>query len=96
MSSDPLSSDPSFSESDAKHIMARAAALDAQRSERLDAAALRVIAAEAGISPAAVDQAIREQLQPPAPRMRSWPARHSGVLIILGFVSAAFFLRLFP
>jgi hypothetical protein len=96
MSSDPVSSDPSFGESDAKRIIARAATLDAQRSERLDAAALRAIAAEAGISPAAVDQAIHERLQAPAPRMRSWPARHAGVLIILGLVGAAFLSRLFP
>ena len=96
MSSDPVSPDPGFDDSDAKHIMARAAALDAQRSERLDAAALRAIATEAGISPAAVDQAIRERLQPPAPGIRSWPARHLGVLVLLGLVGAVFLSRLFP
>ncbi len=96
MSSDPVSPDPGFDEADTKHIMARASALDAQRSERLDAAALRAIATEAGISPAAVDQAIRERLQPPVPGLRSWPARHVGVLILLGLVAAVFLIRLFP
>jgi hypothetical protein len=96
MSSDPVNPEQSFDEVDAKRIMERAAALDAQRGSRLDAAALRAIASEAGISPAAVDQAIRERLQPSAPSVRSWPARHAGLLILLGLAGAVVISRLFP
>jgi hypothetical protein len=96
MSSDPVRPDPGFDESEAKHIMARAAALDAQRGERLDAATLRAIAAEAGISPAAVDEAIRERQHPPTPVMRSWQVRYVGVFILLGLVVATLVSRLFP
>jgi hypothetical protein len=96
MKPDSVSSDQGFDESEAKHIMARAAALDAQRGERLDAATLRAIATEAGISPAAIDEAIRERLTPPAPKMRSWLPRYAATFIILGLLGAAVVSRLFP
>ena len=96
MSSDPVGPNPGFDESEAKRIMARAAALDAQRGERLDAATLRAIAAEAGISPAAVDEAIRERQHPPSTLMGSSQIRYIGAFILVGLFVFVLVSRLFP
>jgi hypothetical protein len=90
-----MSTDQNFGESDAKRIIERAAEIDAREGQRLSSDALRAIAAEAGISPLAVDQAIHEQRQPGA-AVRSWPSRNRALLIVLGILGAAFFTRLFP
>jgi AcrR family transcriptional regulator len=59
---------PGFGDAEAKRIIARAAEIDAEQGRRLDAPALREIAAEAGISPSAVDRALAElESTPPAP-----------------------------
>lgn len=84
-----------FGDSDAQRIIARAAEIDAQGVQRLDAKALREIAAEAGISPAAMDQAILEGLQPPVVR-RAWAMRHVRLLVSIGILTAIFLSRLFP
>jgi hypothetical protein len=89
-----MTNHPDFGDSDARHILARAAEIDAQQGQKLDAVALREIAAEAGISPAAVDQAIHERLQPVAPK-RAWAVRHRGLLITIGIATAVFLARLF-
>jgi hypothetical protein len=81
-----MSADREFGDSEAKRIIERAAEID-------DARALREIAVEAGISPAAVEQAIGERLQPALPR-RSWLIRHPGVLISLVILAALLLLRL--
>lgn len=91
-----MSREPSFGDAEARRIIERAAEIDAQRIQSLDAKALHEIAAEAGISPAAVDQAIRERLEPAAPR-RPWAVRHRGLLISIGILFALMLVRfLFP
>jgi hypothetical protein len=52
-----------LSELEAKKLLDRASELDVERAQSLDAAALREIAIEAGISPAAIDAAVEEHLQ---------------------------------
>lgn len=88
-----MSKHDEFGDSEAKRIIARAAEIDAERGQRLDANALREIASEAGISPAAVDQAIRERLVQP-PMQRSWVARHPGILITIAIIAAVLFVRM--
>ena len=56
----------SFDDAEAKRIIARAAEIDMQQRQSLDVNTLRDIAAEAGISPASIDKALEEHLQPPA------------------------------
>lgn len=90
-----MNTHPGFEDSEAKRIIERAAEIDAQRRQAFDANALREIAAEAGISPTAVDQAIHERLQPAVPT-RSWPARHPALLISIGLAAAILLSRLFP
>lgn len=92
-----MSRDPGFGDAEARRIIARAAEIDAQRSQSLDATALREIAAEAGISTAAVDQAIREHLAPAAPSAprRSWASAHRGLLISIGLIFALLLARAF-
>ena len=51
---------PGFGDAEAKRIIKRAAEIDAEQGRGLDAPALREIAAEAGISPLAVDRALQE------------------------------------
>ncbi len=51
---------PGYGDAEAKRIIERAAQIDAEQGRRLDAPALREIAAEAGISPSAVDRALQE------------------------------------
>ena len=53
---------PRLSEAEAKKPLDRASELDAERAQSLDPAALREIAIEAGISPAAIDAAVEEHL----------------------------------
>jgi hypothetical protein len=69
-----------FGDAEARRIIARAAEIDAQRGQQLDANALREIAAEAGISPAAVDAAIEERFDA-ASTKPSWIRRHRWLLI---------------
>ena len=61
-----------FSEAETKKLLDRATELDAERGSSLDPAAIRQIALEAGISPAAIDAAVAEHLegrhQPTKPR----------------------------
>ena len=89
-----MSEHPGFGDAEAQRIIKRAAEIDAQRAGSLDAQSLREIAAAAGISPAAVDQAIAERLQPRPPK-RSWLLRHPGLVITLGILATLFFMRLF-
>ena len=92
-----MSRDPGFGDAEARRIIERAAEIDAQRSQSLDANALREIAAEAGISPAAVDQAIREHLAPATPALprRVWASVRRGLLISAGIIFALMLLRAF-
>ena len=80
-----------YGDAEAKRIMERAAEIDAENGQRLNLTALRHIAAEAGISPLAIDQAIQEHdaaPSPPAPflkRQRIWlfvAASVAGLLLL--------------
>ena len=71
---------PGYGDAEAKRIIERAAEIDAERGQRLTVPALREIAAESGISPVAIDQAIQEHES--APSMRApWLKRHPTLLI---------------
>lgn len=80
-----------YGDADAKRIIQRAAEIDAERGRELDAPALREIAAEAGISPLAVDRALAEHestLLAPDP----WLKRHrTGVIVAATVVLLLFF-----
>lgn len=51
-----------LTDTQAKKVLERASELDAQQTHSLDIATVRAIASEAGISPAAVDAALMEQV----------------------------------
>ena len=77
---------PGYGDAEAKRIIQRAAEIDAERGQRLDAPSLREIAAEAGISPAAVDRALEEHestIQAPV----SWWRRHRVGLTVIAVVA---------
>lgn len=83
-----------FGDAEAKRILERAAEIDAQHP--MDAKALREIAMEAGISPAALEKALEEHAAPPAvvqsrPTFvqRLWQWR---VLVLFALLFAVFFL----
>ena len=57
-----MNKDTGFADAEAKRILERAAAIDAEDQRRLDANALREIATQAGISLAAVDKALAEHV----------------------------------
>jgi hypothetical protein len=82
-----MTDQPDFGDSEAKRIIERAAVLDAEQGRRLNAAALREIAAEAGISATAVDRALLEHSAPAKSRL-SWIQRHP-VLVSLAVLAAA-------
>lgn len=82
-----------FGDAEAKRILERAAEIDAQHP--MDAKALREIAIEAGISPAALEKALEEHAAPPVavqpqPTLiqRLWQRRVLilGVAIIVAYV----------
>lgn len=82
-----------FGDAEAKRILERAAEIDAQHP--MDAKALREIAMEAGISPAALEKALEEHAAPPVvvpsrPTLveRLWQRRVLilGVLILVAYV----------
>jgi len=76
-----------YGDADAKRIIQRAAEIDAERGRQLDGAALREIAAEAGISPLAVDRALEEH-ESTALTPVSWAKRHRTAITIAVIVAA--------
>ena len=90
-----MSSEPGFNDADAKRIIERAAEIDAEGGHRLDALALREIAAEAGISGPAVDRALQEHgREAPAPQEEKpgrppWFIRHRSALVTVAVVVIA-------
>lgn len=78
-----------LTDTEAKKLLERASELDAEQAHSLDVATVREIAAEAGISAAAVDAALRENAIEQQPAVKRWsPARRilyavSTVLLIL-------------
>jgi hypothetical protein len=89
---------PGFGDAEAKRIIKRAAEIDAEQGRRLDAPALREIAAEAGISPLAVDRALQEH-EAKAVARAPWLKRHPAVATIAAIVAALVLialLRSFP
>lgn len=91
---------PGYGDAEAKRIIERAAEIDAEQGRQLDAPALREIAAEAGISPSAVDRALEELESTALTRRVPWLKRHRTMVInaaIVGTLLFAFILaRLFP
>lgn len=83
-----------FGENEARKIIERAVAIDAEHGSRVDAAALRAIAAEAGISAAAVDKALEEHTMP-APARLPWRKRHP-VLLTVAVMAAVLVLYVIP
>lgn len=84
---------PGYGEVAAKRIIERAAQIDAEQGRQLDALALRQIAAEAGISPAAVDRALEEHESAAAARV-PWLKRHRTLFITVAMVAAMLLLVL--
>ncbi len=76
---------PGYGDAEAKRIIQRAAEIDAERGRQLDAPSLREIAAEAGISPMAVDQALLEHESKP-PAALPWRTRHP-VLVTMAVIA---------
>lgn len=92
-----------FGDAEAKRILERAAEIDAQHP--MDANALREIALEAGISPAALEKALEEHAAPPVTvqsrptlAQRLWQRRVLilGVLIIAAYVLMRTVARVAP
>jgi len=79
-----------YGDAEAKRIIQRAAEIDAERGRQLDAPALREIAAEAGISPLAVDRALQEH-ESTALTQGSWVKRHR-ITITIAIVAALLFV----
>ena len=80
---------------EAKKLLARASELDAEHAHSLDIATVREIAAEAGISPAAMDAALQESVDRQQPAIaRSSSVRRllvvSRVALVLGAVYVLF------
>lgn len=66
-----------YGDAEARRIIERAAEIDVEHAQKLNLAALRQIAAEAGISQLAIDQAIQEHEgapPPPVPFLKRHPA----------------------
>lgn len=84
---------PGYGEVAAKRIIERAAQIDAEQGRQLDALALREIAAEAGISSAAVDRALEEHESSAAARV-PWLRRHRALLTTVAMVAAMLLLVL--
>jgi hypothetical protein len=84
-----------FGDAEAKRILERAAEIDADAQKTLDAAALRAIANEAGISTAAVDAALAEHLRP-RPTVAARLMQRRGLLIGAALLAALILSRLFP
>jgi hypothetical protein len=82
---------PGYGEVAAKRIIERAAEIDAEQGRQLDALALRQIAAEAGISPAAVDRALEEHESSAAARV-PWLRRHRAPIMTAAMVAAMLLL----
>ncbi len=76
-----MNKQPGYDDAEAKRIIERAAEIDVEQGRQLDAPALREIAAEAGISPLAVDRALEEHKLTGLTRV-SWLKRHRTMLII--------------
>jgi hypothetical protein len=71
---------PGYDDAEAKQIIARAAEIDREQGQRLDARALREIGTEAGISPSAIERAIEEH-ESAAPAKEPWLKRHRGTIV---------------
>jgi hypothetical protein len=84
-----MSERPGYGDAEAKRIIERAAEIDVEQGRRLDALALREIAAEAGISALAVDKALEEHSLP-RPASLSWFKRHRTLLTIVAIVIVLF------
>ena len=75
-----MSAPDGFGDTEVKRIIDRAAEIDALQGRQLNASALRDIAAEAGISPSAVDQALEEHTRA-TPTLPARLLRRRGLLI---------------
>jgi type II secretory pathway component PulM len=87
---------PVYGDEEAKRIIERAAEIDAHDRQSLDASALRDIASQAGISPAAVDRALEEQLRGSSGVMSRLMQRRGlliGIAILAAFLVYVFLRR---
>jgi hypothetical protein len=91
---------PGYGDAEAKRIIQRAAEIDAEQGRQLDAPALREIAAEAGISPLALDRALQEHESTAVNPRGSWVSRHRALVTVAAVVVAMFvffaFARMMP
>lgn len=90
-----MSERPGYGDAEAQRIIERAAQIDAEQGNRLDAPALRDIAAQAGISPFAVDRALEEH-ESLARRRVSWLKQHRTMIAIAAIAAVVLLVRLFP
>lgn len=82
-----------YGDAEAKRIFERAAEIDAEQAQRMNLTALRQIAAEAGISQLAIDQAIQEHegaAPPPVPLLKRHPSWLLIAASIAGLMLIAF------
>ena len=82
-----MSERPSYGEAEAKRIIARAAEIDAEQVARLNASALREIAAQSGISATAIDRALQEH-ESAAVTREPWLRRHRALLSVAAILAA--------
>ena len=82
-----------YRDTDAKRILERAAAIDAEGGRELDVPALREIRAEAGISASAVDRALQEHET--AVPIQPWLTRHRPLLTTVAIIAVLLFFFAF-
>ena len=80
---------PGYGDAEAKRIIERAAEIDREQGERLDARALLEIGTEAGISPSAVERAIEEH-ESASLAKDPWLKRHRGSIITTVIIAVVF------
>lgn len=82
-----------YDDDEAERIVARAAEIDATHRRQLDAAAIREMALDAGISPTAVERALREHELAPANRA-SRLKRYRAILLIVAIAAGLVLLAI--
>jgi predicted xylose isomerase-like sugar epimerase len=92
-----------LTDAEAKRLLERASELDAEQADSLDIAQVREIATEAGISSAAVDAALDENVLKQQSPVKQWrlarPIRvvsRVALVLAVGYVLFAIVARTFP
>lgn len=76
-----------YGDDEARRIIERAAEIDADDQRRFDALAIREMAADSGISPSAVDRALREH-ERMAPSREPWHKRYRSAIVVAAIIAA--------